>query len=50
MHPLRLASLSELQSVYSLEDAWNFLEIMLVDRVNRRSVHRWQEKKNGNRY
>jgi hypothetical protein len=32
----RMATLLELQTVYSVEDAWDLLEVLVVDRENRR--------------
>lgn len=34
----KLATLRELQSVYDLEDLYNFLEIIAVDLYNRRKI------------
>lgn len=40
----KLATLHELQTVYSLEDALDLIEILSVDNYNQRKIN------NGNRY
>lgn len=35
----KLATLHELQTVYSLEDAYNLLELLIVDRFNERVLN-----------
>lgn len=35
-HPLRLATLHELQTVYGVQDLYDFLEVMKVDEFNQR--------------
>lgn len=35
----KLATLYELQTVYSLEDAYNLLELLIVDRFNERALN-----------
>lgn len=43
----RLATLKELQTFYSLEDAYNMLEIIMVDNHNE---HELTKEQNGNRH
>jgi hypothetical protein len=43
----KLATLKELQTFYSLEDAYNMLEIVMVDNHNERELTKEQ---NGNRH
>lgn len=35
-HPLRLATLHELQTVYGIEDLYDFLEVIRIDAFNQR--------------
>jgi len=41
----RLATLHELQTVYGLKDAYDFLEIMIVDGHNRRTIEKMNAKR-----
>jgi len=36
----RIATLHELQTVYSLEDAYNMVEVVLVDAYNQQPVNK----------
>lgn len=38
------ATLHELQTVYSLRDMHNLIEIIVVERHNDRAVRRWEEQ------
>lgn len=40
-----MATLAELQTVYSLEDAWDMLEIITVDSHNQRQWSRFNERR-----
>lgn len=39
----KLATLHELQTVYGLEDAYNLLEILIVDRHNESIINRTED-------
>lgn len=41
----RRATLAELNTVYSLEDLYDLMEVMLVDQHNERTVRKWIEKR-----
>jgi hypothetical protein len=40
----RLATLHELSTVYSLEDLYDMLEVILIDSHNERLVRKWLDK------
>lgn len=40
----KLATLAELKTVYGVKDAYDFLEIMIVDGDNEVRAHKWQQR------
>ena len=40
----RLATLHELNTVYSLEDLYDMLEVILIDSHNERVVRKWLDR------
>ena len=44
----RMASLHELQTVYGVKDAYDLLEIVLVNQHNERMVMQWQTRQSKN--
>ena len=46
----QLASLQELQTVYGVQDAYDLLEILIVNRYNENRIAKWQSQTNSSPY